>query len=101
MRTLFITALFAAVAAPPATAQPSIVVDSKLGSARVSYADLNLSNPQGVETLRYRVRSAATSLCAEGGAHDVSRQSRNQACFKAAMADADRQVAQAVAFYGR
>jgi UrcA family protein len=41
-------------------------VDVVVQTARVSYADLDLRKPEGVATLHWRLRQAASQACAQG-----------------------------------
>lgn len=60
----------------------------------VSYADLNLSTPAGVQALHQRIQSAARTLC--GSQHDRQLHMRRSArtCYRAAVADAATAVEQ-------
>lgn len=51
------TALVLLAAAPISNAEPVV------REARVSYADLNLSTPAGVQTLQRRIRAAVKAVC--------------------------------------
>ena len=73
--------LFAAAA--PATAAPVPV------SKTVSYADLNLAQPQGRATLDGRIKSAAKSVCTVGGS-DLKSRLEELRCVKSAIAAASR-----------
>lgn len=61
-------------------------------SVMVSYADLNLADPAGRETLNRRINAAVRRVCSEAarGAHHGRSPRRN--CSAAAHADADRQL---------
>jgi UrcA family protein len=60
-------------------------------SVVVSYADLDLSSPEGVEALHYRIANAAREAC---GSADLRRvgslqiANRNQSCYEASVSDA-------------
>ena len=60
-------------------------------SVMVSYADLDLDDPAGRETLNRRIDAAVRRVCsdAEGGGH---RRSPARDCLAAVRADADRQL---------
>lgn len=52
-------------------------------SARVSFADLDLSTPQGVETARQRIHQTARSLCMKvGDRNDRSRRDNFISCVE-------------------
>lgn len=55
----------------------------------VSYADLNLGQPQGRAVLDARIKSAAKSVCAVGGNDLVTRLAETR-CAKIAIAAATR-----------
>ena len=65
------------------------VVDPDAVSIKVSYTDLNLSNPAGAKTLLHRIHEAATDICGEPD-RDLAALIQNQACMKATI---DRAVA--------
>jgi UrcA family protein len=62
----------------------------------VSFADLDLSKPEGAETLYQRIQAAARQVC--GGSvdtrygRDLSRRQAVRACYEKALADAIKQV---------
>lgn len=97
MRTIPLTAaLLVLTTASPGIAQPPIVVEGSAPTARVSYADLNLASPAGVERLRSRVRRAAEGLCLEGARTDLARAKAEHKCFSTAVASAQGQIDDAV-----
>lgn len=67
-------------------------------TALVTYGDLDLSSPAGVDRLNTRVRSAAKRVCAVDSGVPLSKATglRN-ACLKTALADADKSVQLAIA----
>jgi UrcA family protein len=73
--------LFAAAA--PANATPVFA------SRSVSFADLNLAQPQGRATLDARIKSAAKSVCTVGG-NDLKTRLNETRCIKTAIANAAR-----------
>jgi UrcA family protein len=79
---LFAVAMGTAGAAPPASA-PTITV---------SYADLDLTSPQGVQVLYNRIAAAATEVCPNSDTADLMRHMKSRACQKRAIADAVRHV---------
>jgi UrcA family protein len=58
----------------------------------VSYDDLNLSRPEGINTLEARIRRAVDSVCEPSGDRDLSRVHVERECRDAALADAMAQV---------
>lgn len=72
----------AAVSAAPALAEPV----SRTTSIAVSYADLDLSRAEGVQTLSHRLKSAIDQVC--GKPHDTASQTvarKIRACRATAM----------------
>jgi UrcA family protein len=53
----------------------------------VTYLDLNLANDQGRDTLDARIKSAARSVCANGG-DDVRARSEEARCIRDAISQA-------------
>jgi UrcA family protein len=58
----------------------------------VSYADLNLSNPAGAETLYRRIQGAAKQVCKQYNATELAMLSVFNSCYKTAVANAVRSV---------
>jgi UrcA family protein len=58
----------------------------------VSYGDLNLSRPEGINTLEARIRKAVDSVCEQSGDKGLSRVHVERECRDAALADAMAQV---------
>lgn len=64
-------------------------------TVKVSYADLNLASPAGIRTLHRRIDSAARSVCGYSDAFNRTEMEVRYAarsCYKAAMANALKQV---------
>src|SRR5688500_7658236 len=90
--TLAFAALaFSAGAPAVAHASPDTV------TARVTYGDLNLGKPEGVQSLTARVRRAASNLCTESGRATLGRSVAERKCVKFAVSDAQSQIERAVA----
>jgi UrcA family protein len=90
------------LAAGPAAARDVTVVASvedEVPVARVSYADLDLSDGVGKRTLRGRVSSAIRTVCAP--AYDGTGSIRYSQCRSSAWGEAIPQMASAVARAGR
>jgi UrcA family protein len=79
--------------APP-TLAPQVTAPNIAGARAkvVSYADLNLSHPEGVMTLNSRIMSAASSVCPHADTRDLRALGAEAQCRKAAIADANAQV---------
>ncbi|MGB7739687.1 MAG: UrcA family protein [Steroidobacteraceae bacterium] len=58
----------------------------------VNYGDLNLSRPEGINTLEARIRRAVDSVCEQSGDKGLSRAHVERECRDAALADAMAQV---------
>ena len=90
-----------ALAASPALAQNEpVVIEGGLPTARVSYADLNISSPAGRHALEGRVTRAASGLCIENYRQTLTQFGAEQRCFSLAMAKARIDIDLAVARAG-
>lgn len=58
----------------------------------VRYGDLNLSRPEGMNTLETRIRRAVDTVCERSGGKGLSRVRLERDCRDAALADAMAQV---------
>jgi UrcA family protein len=58
----------------------------------VNYGDLNLSRPEGINTLEARIRRAVDSVCEQSGGKGLNRGHMERECRDAALADAMAQV---------
>lgn len=59
----------------------------------VSYDDLDISNPRGLDELYSRIEEGAMSVCGyDRNRKELARQRRLSACYHAAVNDAIRQV---------
>jgi UrcA family protein len=77
-----------AVAAPAAATPPGIAV---------SFADLDLGTPAGLERLDRRIRAAAERVCAEPGVRPLRETTARRHCVTAAVDQSRPQVEQAIA----
>ncbi|MDV3257829.1 MAG: UrcA family protein [Sphingomonas sp.] len=76
-----------------AAAQPPVTVyGSTAPSARVSYADINLTSAEGIATLKGRVRSAASDICLEPVREDIDLNMARKMCYRTAIRDGFSQV---------
>lgn len=64
----------------------------KVESVRVSYADLNLTEKAGQETLYQRIRSAADDVCGEVRGIAISEVIQKRECVEKALSDAVKEV---------
>ena len=67
------------------------------GSRHVAYMDLDLTTDSGVDSLFYRVRRAARSVCETDASRDLLRRGAEQKCFDEAITDAKTQMEGVVA----
>jgi UrcA family protein len=58
----------------------------------VNYGDLNLSRPEGINTLEARIRRAVDSVCEQSGDMGLRRVRMERECRDSALADAMAQV---------
>lgn len=68
-------------------------------TARVSYADLDLANPRGANSLKGRIKLAAAGLCGAGTARpaEIAEINASKACMVDAIASAQPAFNQAIA----
>lgn len=86
------------LAAGEARAQISpVVVESGVPTARVSYADLDLTSPAGRSTLDRRVTSAAAMLCLDNQRVPLEEFALERQCYSTALSKARVDIEQAVA----
>lgn len=65
----------------------------------VSYADLNLANPAGFQTLHRRIEAAARSVCGDGMDSQVLEvREASRDCYKTVIKDAMKQIGSAQGF---
>jgi UrcA family protein len=62
--------------------------DASLRHVKVHFSDLNLTGTEGATTLYHRLRSAAESVCTEGGTRDLASVTRVKTCTSAAISAA-------------
>ena len=87
--------LAAAAILAPASALAAERADAP--SAHISFADLNLANPEGQTVLKGRVRRAAETMCIDNRVSDLVRRAAARGCYKAAIASAEPQLERAFA----
>jgi UrcA family protein len=69
------------------------VTVSSAPTLRVSYAELDINKPRGLEVLYSRIERAAKTVCNyEYGAQQLARMRQAKACFQTAVDDAVRQI---------
>jgi UrcA family protein len=66
--------------------------DDALPSKRVSYADLDLSKPEGAKVLYSRIAAAAKQVCAQSGYKDLGAMQRENGCVDHAINNAVKKV---------
>lgn len=94
-----------AVAAASALLVPTVVLanpmsasdDAELVQASVSYADLNLAYAGDISALKYRINSAAKSVCGTPFAFEILENPDRHACISGAVASAQPAFDAAVA----
>lgn len=93
--------LFSLGAAISVSAVGSMGVPEHTVSKAVSYADLNLANPEGVRSLNSRVRKAARDLCTSRGPKPLTTLFAERACMREAIDGASGKIELAVAEFQR
>lgn len=79
-----------------ALADDAVTQERGTGNVAVSYADLNLANPTGLDTLYRRVKSAAHKVCGVENMRvslDITR--KNQECISVAIDNAIENIGDA------
>jgi UrcA family protein len=89
---ILIAAAGAAIIVPRANA-----AEIQLERRAVSYADLDLSRPDGVRSLNARVNAAVRAVCKVGYRWSVEEAVQQRACLARARAGASPQVQRAIA----
>lgn len=89
-------ALSAALTLPVVPAHADRIEGVTVSSAptiRVSYAELDINKPRGLEVLYSRIQRAAKTVCDVSGApQELARGRHAKACYKTAVDDAVRQI---------
>src|SRR5687767_9876442 len=88
---ILIAALGAAITAPPANA-----ADIQVEQRTVSYADLDLTRREGVQSLKWRVNAAIYALCRTGYRWSLEEAIQQRTCLARARAEAAAQVERAI-----
>jgi len=70
--------------------------DDRQPRMRVSFADLNLSTPEGQRTLDRRIRRAISEICGRADPHDLTAQTFERRCRRDARRSTEVQVARAI-----
>jgi UrcA family protein len=93
---MIISAVACILSAPVSTVAIAQPTENASVSEMVSYADLHLDSARDRERLEWRVHAVAERLCMDdNGAAPVAYV--NSGCYRAAMADAHRQMERAIA----
>lgn len=83
----------AALAIAPSAAQAQPASSQESVSVRISYADLNLSSPEGAREMMGRIQGAARIICGESSMNnDLSERARTHACVDATVSEAVRSL---------
>lgn len=94
MKTIAMIATAVALATSPAAAENF----SSAPTARVGYSDLDISSASGKTTLQQRIRSAATRVCeVDQSVKNLKEGLATKLCYRSTLADAFRQMDQAIA----
>src|SRR3954463_12949834 len=97
--TIAAAGIFLAAAEGRAQIGP-VVIEGSLPTARVSYADLDLTSPAGRLTLDRRVSRAASVLCIDNQRAPLDEFMAQRHCYSTAMSAARVDIRQAVARAG-
>lgn len=90
--TRYALVLIAAAAGSLSTASTVAFATTEVRTARVSYADLDLSRDAGVERLYARLKAAAESTCGQADNRDLGALADQQRCVSNALRRAVQQV---------
>jgi UrcA family protein len=90
--SMILIAAVSLTGAAHAASNADIVVVQDSPSARVSYADLNLTSIAGRERLASRIESAASELCTERNVEPLSLKLDRMRCYRAALSSGARQM---------
>jgi|tagenome__1003787_1003787.scaffolds.fasta_scaffold19637005_1 UrcA family protein len=93
--TVAAAGIFLAAAEGRAQVAP-VVIEGSLPTARVSYADLDLTSPAGRLTLDRRVSRAASVLCLDNQRAPLDEFMAQRHCYSTAMSKARIDIEQAV-----
>ncbi len=77
---------------PAASMAASMTNDENSNSITVSFADLNLSQEEGVKTLYGRLKLAARQSCGSADTRDLQRFRLNRKCIETALANAVERI---------
>jgi UrcA family protein len=92
-RSALALSLAAAFALPAHADRIEGVTVSSAPTMKVSYADLDINKPRGLEVLYHRIERAAKIVCDfDFSIHELARARQAKACYTTAMDDAVRQI---------
>ena len=97
MKNAIATLALIVLGAGSAFAEPVVVEGTRYPTERVSYADLNLTDDQGISTLKRRVRGAAGRLCLSHSVEPLQVWLASKNCYRGAVADAYSQIDRVIA----
>lgn len=95
------TALIVPAAVFAQDAPITVQADPERVTTWVSYGDLNMSSPAGLDTLRSRVRGAAERICIHDGVEPLKFEMDGRRCYREAVAGAETQIGQVLASLDR
>ena len=79
----------AALATAPSSVQAQPMSGSDPVSVRISYADLNLSSPEGARRMLGRIQGAARNICGDPSSMvDLGERARTESCVDQTVSDA-------------
>jgi UrcA family protein len=84
--------LFSLGAAVASSSVGQVAVTGETRTARVSYADLDLSRPAGLASLNRRIRWAASALCTSRGTKSLMEPRADRECVRTALADTAEEI---------
>jgi UrcA family protein len=90
------TSLILAAALTAVSALPVAAGAQQTRTVEVRYGDLDLSADAAVNQLKSRVARAARSICINSAVRDLATRNIQQACYRAALEEANRDVEVAV-----
>ena len=97
MKTIIIAACILGTTSAMATAAPVVIKGDRAATEeffteRVSFADLNISSQAGLDTLRRRVRAAATRVCESVNPEPLMASVESLGCYRRTMGDSYAQI---------
>lgn len=91
-KNLLAFTLITAFAAPAISTAATMSSNRNTNSVTVSFADLNLSQDKGIETLYSRLKTGAKQSCGTVSARQLNLFKSSKQCAKSALADAVKRI---------